>query len=363
MQGVLLGILAVAFGGGEGLTLDEAIRLGLKNIENARLVDKECKDATQAKTVRVAPACPEIKLKDLRSEVAVQVQSVERQYWTLAECLARREVCEKAVSHYGEALQLAEAKGAEKADDTIAARRRLEQARIDLVKATSDVIDAERQLRQRLGLKAADQVRVISKTPLGSVRPGIEEYGWIAPTVGAAWFGAYQRTLLLVGIRTPFRLAVQFRGHDHCTQELSAKLEAAKHATQARQAASENLKAEHDAYASGRATIDRYLDAIARHACVAAEEAKCQSASQVSLGVLRKNHDFLLDCHGITIVDVAGRPLRDDGVKTASHRVKGEPETRPTGRHGQISFGFTQDASFRIGLVTYLDGDCEHPTP
>ena len=96
------------------------------------------------------------------------VRSVEQQYWNLGVSYVQLWATEKAVRLTREVLEREQARskaGRGNTADVAEAQQRLEQFNLDLVARTSDVITAERQLRNLLGLPPADNRRIIPVTP------------------------------------------------------------------------------------------------------------------------------------------------------------------------------------------------------
>lgn len=102
-----------------------------------------------------------------KAAVQEEVRSVEQQYWALAQQHVQLWSRETAVSLGEEILRREQARfnaGNGSLPSVAEAQEQLEQFRLDLVTATSDVITTERQLRNILGLKPADNRRIIPVT-------------------------------------------------------------------------------------------------------------------------------------------------------------------------------------------------------
>ncbi|WZO97928.1 TolC family protein [Isosphaeraceae bacterium EP7] len=108
-----------------------------------------------------------------KAEVMAHVRSIEQQYWALSQQHVQLWSREAAVT-LGEEILRREQAELEVGRGTIAnvaeARQQLEQFRLNLVTATSDVITTERQLRNILGLPPADNRRIIPVTPPNEAR-------------------------------------------------------------------------------------------------------------------------------------------------------------------------------------------------
>jgi outer membrane protein TolC len=113
-----------------------------------------------------------------KAEIMAQVRSVEQQYWNLAQAHVQLWAADRAVSLGEDVLKREQAEmsgGHGTFADVAEATQRLEQFRLDLVTRTSDVITAERQLRNLLGLPPADNRRIIPVTPPTGQ---LVEYDW-----------------------------------------------------------------------------------------------------------------------------------------------------------------------------------------
>ncbi len=111
-----------------------------------------------------------------QAEVMAEVRSVEQQYWNLAQAHVQL-WCRRSGRQHGEGSPDREraefTTGRGTVADVAEAQQRLEQLELDLVTRTSDVITAERQLRNLLGLPPADNRRIIPVTPTdrGALEP------------------------------------------------------------------------------------------------------------------------------------------------------------------------------------------------
>ncbi|HEV3168395.1 MAG TPA: TolC family protein [Isosphaeraceae bacterium] len=108
-----------------------------------------------------------------KASVMQLVRSVEQQYWALSQQQVQLWSRETAVSLGDEILkrELAELEvGRGTTADVAEARQRLENFKLQLVTATSDVITTERQLRNILGLPPADNRRIVPVTAPSEAR-------------------------------------------------------------------------------------------------------------------------------------------------------------------------------------------------
>lgn len=104
---------------------------------------------------------------NFKSEIMQLVRSVEQQYWALAQLHVQLWSRETAVTLGEEILKRERAEqnvGKGTIADVAEAQQNLERFRLDLVSATSDVINAERQLRNIMGLPPSDNRRIVPAT-------------------------------------------------------------------------------------------------------------------------------------------------------------------------------------------------------
>ena len=102
-----------------------------------------------------------------KSDIMAMVRSIEQQYWALAQQQVQYWSRQQAV-RLGEAIYNRERvrleTGASAQPDVAEAEQRLRQFQLDLVSATTDLINTERQLRNILGLPPADNRRIVPVT-------------------------------------------------------------------------------------------------------------------------------------------------------------------------------------------------------
>ena len=102
-----------------------------------------------------------------KSELMAHVRSIEQLYWHLAQTHVQLWSAEQAVRLGQDVLTREQAEltcGRGTFPDVAEAAQRLEQFNLDLVTRTSDLITAERQLRNILGLPPSDNRRIITVT-------------------------------------------------------------------------------------------------------------------------------------------------------------------------------------------------------
>ncbi len=164
------------------LTLREAIRLGLENSEVIRVISlgfsgvgggfepvpTPLTDPANPSDITIAPLNRDASIWNFQAEVMAHVRSVEQLYWSLWSLQAALEAREAAVKEGEKALARERAEmevvhGS--AVDIAEAEQQLETFKLDLVSVTSDLITAERQFRNILGLPTADGRRIIAATP------------------------------------------------------------------------------------------------------------------------------------------------------------------------------------------------------
>ncbi len=104
-----------------------------------------------------------------KNEVMQMVRSIEQQYWTLAQQQVRLwsaetafELSEKLLEDVLANQEVGSRRGSRR--DLADAQVQVENARLQLVTATSDVLTTERQLRNILGLPPADNRRIVPVT-------------------------------------------------------------------------------------------------------------------------------------------------------------------------------------------------------
>ncbi len=126
------------------------------------------KGATPSSIV-VEPVDVHASLPNIKSEVTSNVRSVEREYWHLAVRHVELWAADRAVNHALDVKAVEEAFGnpacPQDFDDYTTIQRRLTQFAKDLRDRTADVIAAERQLRNLIGVPESDNRRIIPITP------------------------------------------------------------------------------------------------------------------------------------------------------------------------------------------------------
>ena len=168
------------------LSLPEAIRIGLDNSEVVRVISLGAQgiplgsfEPTPLNNVVGVepPGSPEIVIAQVnrdasiwnfKSAVMAHVRSIEQQYWALSMEQVALWSRETAVQLGTEILRRQQAEleaGRGTTADVAEAKQQLENFKLNLVSATSDLITTERQLRNILGLPVTDDRRIVPITP------------------------------------------------------------------------------------------------------------------------------------------------------------------------------------------------------
>ncbi|MFO0953113.1 MAG: sigma-70 family RNA polymerase sigma factor [Isosphaeraceae bacterium] len=356
------------------LTLHEALRLGLENADNVQGVRVEPNGL-----MAVEPASAPGGFQRLKSQLMSTARSVEQQYWALVQQQAQLRAFEKAVDLAQAAVHKASERakaGGVKPAEVDEARQRLEQFRLDLVAKTSDVITTERQLRNLLGLHAADDRRILAVTSPTvvelkpdwntSLRIMLQEH----PDVARAWAGQPIDRLmagapkdandaefrLRSGFGTPAREhAWPGEGWDATTKavirlttlslsrafmNLEANFLQFEVMTHHRAEAEIKLKALKQGYETGNASLGSYVDAVSLHTRLVAEEVQFRAAYNVSLVAFEEAQGTLLNHHNITVTAPLPTTTGVDGPDKKLAPPDRTPE--PAGPGGKtFSFHFT----------------------
>ncbi len=330
------------------LSLRDAIRIGLDNSEAVRLVSLGGRGP-----VVIARADREMNAWRFKAEVMAHVRSIEQQYWSLAQQHAQLWSSEKAVELAEEIIKREQSE-LEVSRGTVAdpaeMQQRLEQFRLDLVTKTSDVITAERQLRNILGLPPADARRIIPTTApcearlepdwdaslaaMEASQPDIllqreeertaerllqlarSSHGRVdlAPLAVAANPALPRRSFLANTRQAQYTLLKQrayLRQVVHQTThslarfflEIDANYKRFQAASRLRELAAKRLEAQKAFYDEGRITADRYLDAISQCASAEAQEAQFKTTYNVAIVALEEAKGTLLTYDNIAMAD------------------------------------------------------------
>ena len=173
------------------LSLRDAIRIGLDNSEVVRVIrlgaqsipvidmdmgpttpdnvaDRFAMTVLPGADVAIAPLNRDGSIWEFQAAAMAHVRSIERQYWSLWQMQVAVRARESAVEQGEELLareraELEVSRGP--ATDFAVVEKQVEDFKLNLVTATSDLIAAERRLRDILGLPEADGRRIVAVTP------------------------------------------------------------------------------------------------------------------------------------------------------------------------------------------------------
>ncbi len=318
------------------LTLHEALNIGLDNSEIVRVI------ARTNETSKIARINPGTDPERFKSEIMAHLRSVEQQYWNLAHAHVHLWAADRAVELGKGILKRERADqnaGNLNAANILEVEQRLEQFNLDLVTRTSDVITSERQLRNILGLRPADNRRII---PVTAPTEALVDPNWdesLAIMLEKQPDIVRQRSLMKqtesdgsgpdlaqverqkaylkqVIHQTTHSLARFFLEIDYNHKQLVT-------ASRARKAANARLESQETYYREGRITVDRLMDAVSQWASLVAQEAQYKTTYNISIVALEEAKGTLLDFKQIAIVDgpkglVVADTARDGGVTRAS---------------------------------------------
>jgi hypothetical protein len=315
------------------LRLGEAIGMGLKNSPLCRVIEIG-PDGVPSK---ISPLDGSKDIQSFRADVMALLCSIESSYWRLGQAQIHVRASEDAEKHTRETLERKEAElvvGRGSSADVSEAAARLEQSNLDLVTRTSDAMTVERELRNALGLPAADGRRIVPVTPPTEARiqPNWDEC--LATMLKFQPHVVQARDLLkqalAEGDNSPHGQARLEQLKASCEQasrvaaevlargfpKIDASYQLAKTASRLRNAAAQRLDAQRQYYNEGRITIDRFLDAVSQHSTAIATEAQYRADYSTALLALELAKGTLLDRYGIAVID-----LRKPGsVSVAGHR-------------------------------------------
>ena len=363
------------------MTLRDAIRIGLDNFKTARILSGL---GVPAGEIVISPVSPGEDKGGwmFKGKIMAHVRSIEQRYWSLAQRQVELGSIETAVSLGEEILKREQTRledGRSNRADVAEARQRLEQFRLDFVTRASDVITAERQLRNIIGLPPADNRRIVPGTApieakmepnwevclaeMHQKQPDIARQKEVVKSVeekpGDAGRDVALRFLpnlgnlgSLTSSATKDRLTraeiqrqkasldeiVHQTTHSLARSfvEVDANYKQFKTASRLRAAAAQQHEAQKAFYEEGRITKDRYLDEVAQFTYAVAREAQFKASYNISLVALEEAKGTLLEHDKIAVAEVSrsvpGHP-RDDRAKTASfEEVPTMPLAHPTAK-------------------------------
>jgi len=340
------------------MTLREAIRLGLGNSKAARIVADTGMPAGE--TV-ISPASPGEDKGGWRfkAKVMAHVRSIEQGYWSLAQKQVELWSSETAVALGEEVLKREQSSLEDGRLDVAGAQQGLEKFRRDLVARTSDVITAERQLRNIIGLPPADNRRIVPDTApieakmepdwdaclaeMHEKQPDIARQKEVMRTASLGNLGSLTPSVTNDHvIRAEIQRQKAFLDQivHHTTHSLArmfvefdANYKQFRTASRLRAAAAQRREAQQAFYEEGRITTDRYLDAVAQFTDAVAREAQFKTAYNVSIVALEEAKGTLLEHDKIAVAEVSRSvpgSSRDDRAKTASFEEVPTPVVHPT---------------------------------
>jgi outer membrane protein TolC len=231
--------------------------------------------------------------------------------------------------------------------DIAEAQQQLDQFKLNLVSATSEVITTERQLRNILGLAPSDNRRIVPctapsetlvhpdwdkclATMLGSQPDVVEQTHALSmarvkaifevdnPTLPAEQRDASRQALekqreflQQITNQTTHSLARFFL-------EVDANYKQFKIAQSLRETSQKRLDKQRTFYEEGRITVDRLLDAVSQYANAIAEEAQYRAMYNTSIAALDEAMGTILSADGVTIETRPRREAQDAQLAPAS---------------------------------------------
>jgi outer membrane protein TolC len=327
----------------------------------------------------IAPTEPGLGPHEFKAEVMAMARTIAERYWRLSEQYAQLQASQGA-SHSAEGFleherqALEERRGSR--EDAAEASLRFEQLQLELVTKTSDVITAERQLREILGLPLADNRRLFPSTAPSVTKI---EPDWDAslsvmlekqPDVARANESMKAKPGDLYAIARgalrpvpqellPLEQTIKRAAHAMARPflEVDAGYLQYQNATRLRDLSKERLSSALQAYdkEGGGVMLDRLLNAVSQNAQAIAQEAALKTAYNVAIVALEEAKGTLLDKHKITLakpptLDAAGAGA---GVE-ASEKDESSPAPTPAERtreHAARGKTMAFEATIRVGTI------------
>jgi hypothetical protein len=167
------------------LALRDAIRIGLENSELIRVTRQRIQggggfeptplnigigraEPAQGVDIEISMVDRDMSIWKFQSDAMAHIRSIEQQYWALWQqqvALKAREAAiresEKVLARERAELEVGRSNPAEVAE----VEQQLENFKLNLVSAASDLVTVERQFRNILGLPSADGRRIVAVTP------------------------------------------------------------------------------------------------------------------------------------------------------------------------------------------------------
>lgn len=295
------------------LSLREAIRIGLGNSDEV-LVLKLGDGSTRKGTFVIAPRTPGVEPHRFKSEVMALARSVEQQYWALYQGHVQYRAAQTTVDLTEAIVKREETKrkaGSGKAKDLDWARQQLERFKLDFVDKTANLITADRQLRNLIGLPPADSRRIVPATlPLEArLEPKWEEALEIMQKKQPDVVRATERMKTAVG---PDQANRDKTRHDQAMHEtthqlarffleLDSNFKLFRTASESREVATQRLVSQRALHEKGAAAIADHLDAIMRYSASIAQEADFLACYNTAIAALEEAKGTLLDHDGVAI--------------------------------------------------------------
>mgnify|MGYP001043171710 CR=1 FL=1 len=326
------------------LSLREAIRIGLENSDEVRVVATSPSDAA----LTIAPRLSKTDDHQFKAEVMAIVRLIQERYWSLSKQYVGLWAAEKAVQLAEESVDreqadLKDGRGA--MSDVAEAQQRLDQFKLDMIRRTSDVITSGRLLRGTIGLATSGRRRIMPSTPPVEARlepqweacfdqmlrnqpdvvrakehskihgaeldavirnfiPDLEDHG--APSPVEAGEGGVESSFVKQTVDQATNALNRF------FFELDGHYKQYETAKKLRSASEERLDAQRAFYEKGRITIDRYLDAVSQYATAVAQEAEFKAAYNVTI---------------VNLEEAKGTLLEHDEIALATRPRTGETDT------------------------------------
>jgi RNA polymerase sigma factor (sigma-70 family) len=376
------------------LSLRDAIRIGLGKAKGVRFVGVEKVDATNKLGLVVTPSDPAMEPHRFKAELMAAIRSIEEAYWGLAP----RQVTlwsQQEIVKIAEGIrerQREEMKAGRGDEDELAkVEGWLNELNLQVVDATSSVINAERLFRDVLGLPPADGRRIVPVTEPTESKIDLDWKGCLAamlenqPNIARARertkaqrvdFDAIAQSFLpdLLGpagtlADPPTRKATAGRKAtvleeeiQHATRILDMNLrwvdaiyDQYQFAKKVRTAAQRTLATQRAHYDEGRITIDRCLEAARKFGEALTKEARDKAMYNIAIVALEEAKGTLLEHDEITLAEA---PAADSagavvGAK-ASAKDESSPAPAPAGRtteHAARGKTMAFEATIRVGTI------------
>jgi outer membrane protein TolC len=150
------------------LTLHEAIRIGLDNADFVRVVrEKPAEGDSKTGTIEVARVNADASTWSFKAGLMAHVRAIEQAYWSLSHAQVALWSRETGLRIGEEILKRERGEfdqGRATQADIAEATQQVENFKLALITATSDVITSERELRSVLGMPPADARRIVPAT-------------------------------------------------------------------------------------------------------------------------------------------------------------------------------------------------------